>query len=592
MIFNIYNFKLYSPNGDAEYSGGGAEGGRGEGESPAREPGGGTTSGGGGGGSTNGQTNYDREIYDTTSTQAGYKIAYPSSSAITKSILQFTTNKKNNFKLEAKGEKREIIIVGTPGAIFTLTIKDSSNCSILRDKLENVKIPVKGRYTFIQDFPAITSEGRAVKTEEVYTLEIKPAADVAIATEKTFTLKQIADPVITITNTTSQTSPALSVSGSDITLTGGANSGRSNISKTYTLTVTENPEDSAGKLYYTGDVFNNNISSNTTIKKLINRDGETGFTKTLFLNNTTTRTTSTIENSEGARIRNADGSFTENTNTTSDLIPGMSMFAEIVKNKTVVGNLNEDNEIIDYDTCKTLPTRLKLSDTNDLFVGMVISGEILQNTYIESIDCDKNITIAPRQVVRPNSTIRFTKKYNGTVSFFENTSRNKSKVILSKPVDIPDGTEIEFDDSKNRIFAVSRVTGSGTDTVTLTNFIRPIRFGSRNATLTLDLDKLVTSKPNAYNIKTTTKRNTAVVINMIQHDRDANASSKTGTIVENPKNGTVATTIQVAGASSTASTDSLAYTPANGFTGEDSFTFTMSDGTNSSDEKTVIIKVI
>ena len=569
MIFNIYNFKLYSPNGDAEYSGGGAEGG----EKTATETGGGTTTGGGGitGGdvSTNGETDYEREIYDTTGTQAGYKNVYPASDVITKSILQFTTNKKNNFKLEAKGEKREIIIVGTPGAVFTLTIKDSSNCSILRDKLENVKIPVKGRYTFIQDFPAITSEGRAVKTEEVYTLEIKPAADVAIATEKTFTLKQIADPVITITNTTSQTSPALSVSGADITLTGGANSGRSNISKTYTLTVTENPEDSAGKLYYTGDIFNNNISSNTTIKKLINRDGETGFTKTLFLNNVTTRTTSTIEGED---------------ETTSDLTPGMSMFAEIVKNKTVVGNLNEDNEIIDYDTCKTLPTRLKLSDTNDLFVGMVISGEILQNTYIESIDCDKNITIAPRQAVRPNSTIRFTKKYNGTVSFFENTSRNKSKVILSRPVDIPDGTEIEFDDSKNRIFAVSRVTGSGTDTVTLTNFIRPIRFGSRNATLTLDLDKLVTSKPNAYNIKTTTKINTAVVINMIKHDRDANASSKTGTIVENPKNGTVG--------SYATSTDSFTYTPANGFTGEDSFTFTMSDGTNTSDEKTVIIKVI
>ena len=71
---------------------------------------------------------------------------------------------------------------------------------------------------------------------------------------------------------------------------------------------------------------------------------------------------------------------------------------------------------------------------------------------------------------------------------------------------------------------------------------------------------------------------------MIQHDRDANASSKTGTIVENPKNGTIG--------SYATSTDSFTYTPNEGFTGEDSFTFTMSDGTNSSDEKTVIIKVI
>ena len=59
MIFNIYNFKLYSPNGDAEYSGG-SEGG----EKTATETGGGTTTGGGGSsgsGSTNGETNYDRD---------------------------------------------------------------------------------------------------------------------------------------------------------------------------------------------------------------------------------------------------------------------------------------------------------------------------------------------------------------------------------------------------------------------------------------------------------------------------------------------------------------------------------------------------
>ena len=68
---------------------------------------------------------------------------------------------------------------------------------------------------------------------------------------------------------------------------------------------------------------------------------------------------------------------------------------------------------------------------------------------------------------------------------------------MLRPVNIPDGTEIEFDDNRNSILGITRATGSGTDTVTLRNFIKPIRFGSKNATLTLDLDKLVTSKPNA-----------------------------------------------------------------------------------------------
>tara|TARA_R110002020_G_scaffold8801_1_gene35504 strand:+ start:1973 stop:3721 length:1749 start_codon:yes stop_codon:yes gene_type:complete len=582
MIFNIYNFKLYSPNGDAEYSGG-SEGG----EKTATETGGGTTTGGGGtsgGGSTSGETDYEREIYGTTSSQDIYKAVYPTSGAIKNTISDFTTNKRNNPILKADGEKRQIIVVGTPGSIFTLTIEDSSGCSLLVNKLENIRIPVKGRYVLNQDFPAITSEGSAVKTKETYTVRIQPAADVGYGVNS-FTLTQVADPVITLTKETSQTGPALTVSGSDITLTNRANSDGDNSTKTYTLTITENPEDSSGKLYYTGVDFNDNISSNTIIKKRINRDGENGMTNTLYLDNITTRTTSTIENSEGARIRNADGSFTENTNTTGDLEPGMIMRATVTEDKTVVGNLNKDNEIIDYDTCKTLPAKLKLSNTNDLFLGMIISGRgIAGGTYIESIDCDKNITISPKQKIRPSTTIRFKKEYYSIVSTFENTSTNKSKVILSRPVNIPDGTEIEFDDNKNLILGITNAGGSGTDTVTLTNYIKPIRFGDKNVTFTLDLDKLVTSKPNAYNITTTTKRNTAVVISMIQQDTDANASSKTGTIVENPQNGTVRSYVT--------STDSFTYTPAEGFTGEDSFTFTMSDGTNSSDEKTVIIKVI
>ena len=573
MIFNIYNFKLYSPNGDAEYSGG-SEGG----EKTATETGGGTTTGGGGSsgsGSTNGETNYDREIYDTKDSSDVYRItADPDGNynptGITRKVSISISN-PNNKILKAAGEKRKIIIKGTPGSIFSLTIKDSSDCSILTDKIEYKRISVKGEYIFTQNFPAITSKGEAVKTEEIYTIDIQPAADVGLVSSRSIVLKQIADPVVTITNETSVTSPCtLSVSGSDITLTGRANSTGNNITKTYSLTVTEGEGTTGGKLYYTHENFNNNTNSSTIIKKRINRDGESGMTNTLYLDNITTRTTSTIEGE---------------SETTGDLEPGMIMYARIIENKTVVGNLDENNEIIDYNTCKTSPTKLRLSDTNDLFLGMVISGKhVISGSYIKSIDCDRNITISPRQNIKPNSTITFHKEYYSTVSNFENTPSNKSKVTLLRPVNIPDGTEIEFDDNRNSILGITRATGSGTDTVTLRNFIKPIRFGSKNATLTLDLDKLVTSKPNAYDITRTIKRNTATAINMIQHDRDANASSKTGTIVENPKNGTIG--------SYATSTDSFTYTPNEGFTGEDSFTFTMSDGTNSSDEKTVIIKVI
>ena len=70
---------------------------------------------------------------------------------------------------------------------------------------------------------------------------------------------------------------------------------------------------------------------------------------------------------------------------------------------------------------------------------------------------------------------------------------------------------------------------------------------------------------------------------MIKHDRDLNASSKTGSVVGGPYNGSIS--------SYATSTDSFTYIPNSEFTGEDSFTFTMSDGVNTSDEKTVRITV-
>jgi len=575
MIFNIYNFKLYSPNGDAEYSGGRDEGSRGEGESPAGEPTGGTTGGTSSSGSTSSEPREDVKKYDTSINYFKQTVD-KSKSSLTKAIETFGFSKKNNNRLKARGEKRQIIVKGTPGATFTLTVEDSSGCSLLKDKLENIKIPTRGKYVLEQEFPSIMSKGSAVKTEEIYTAEIQPAADVAIAMpNRTISLRQTADPVITITNTTSQTSPALSVSGSDITLTGEAFSFNNDTTKTYRLTITESGESTGGKLYVSNLDSMDNFTTNTKIIKRIDREGGEGSINTLCLKNISGRTTSTIEGE---------------SETTHDLLPGMRMYAKVLEQKRVIGNLDKDGEIIDYDTCDTLPEKIKLDTTNDLFLGMVIYGDVVAGTYIKSIDCNQTVTIHPRQKVRVNSNLIFQREYYNSVGSILNSSDGSTtKITTPKLSNIPDGTEIEFDDNRNTILSKTyssktSTAGSGTDTIILTNIIKPTRFGDKNVTFTLDLDQLVTSKPNAYNITTTIKRNTATAINMIQHDRDANASSKTGTIVENPKNGTVS--------SYATSTDSFTYTPNEGFTGEDSFTFTMSDGTNSSDEKTVIIKVI
>ena len=59
--------------------------------------------------------------------------------------------------------------------------------------------------------------------------------------------------------------------------------------------------------------------------------------------------------------------------------------------------------------------------------------------------------------------------------------------------------------------------------------------------------------------------------------------SKTGTVTSKSSYGSIS--------SYTTSTDSFSYEPSKGFTGEDSFKFTMSDGVNTSDEKTVRITI-
>ena len=71
---------------------------------------------------------------------------------------------------------------------------------------------------------------------------------------------------------------------------------------------------------------------------------------------------------------------------------------------------------------------------------------------------------------------------------------------------------------------------------------------------------------------------------LIKFDTDTNRTSKTGTVVRPPSHGIVSAYSN--------SLDSFAYLPNSNFVGSDSFTFTMTDGVNTSDEKTIFIEVL
>ena len=56
-----------------------------------------------------------------------------------KVINSLSVNRINTF-LDPNGENRKITIIGDVGSVFTLTIKDSYDCSILNEELNNISL--------------------------------------------------------------------------------------------------------------------------------------------------------------------------------------------------------------------------------------------------------------------------------------------------------------------------------------------------------------------------------------------------------------------------------------------------------------------
>jgi hypothetical protein len=569
---NIYRFILYSPNGEgyAPIEGGeSSDLGR-----DVEQPTGGSpwTLGEG----MNGGDGYgDGALGRSKQT---YQAPVDRSKRITNIVIE-----NRRVFINANGDTRKITIVGTPESMFSLTIKDSAACSILDDIIENIIIPASGRYEWYQEFPSLLTKEGHFKTKETYDLTITPAADVKIGVGgdgvgigyqiPTIKLYQYADPTVTITNSTTQTGPTLSVSGSDVTVKSLAGRAPNNTDTTsYTLTITGSATETAESLYVKSNAnFIDNIESSTLIKKVIDRNGETGPTKTLNLDPLTTRTDTTIEGDDFI---------------TGDLEVGMPLYAKAEHSKSVFHSLDEDDNIIDYGKCSTRTDKFELENTHDLTAGMIVIGPGIVDTYIESIDCNKKITLNKKQIIKKDTVLTFKKEWWSAISEIVTNYNSVGQACIKTTgdVDIPHGTEVEFEDNGHILNGNITHSGSGSDSITLTTNLNFTRFGLKNTTYTLNLDGIISQKPNAYDQHVFIKKNSSGdAIKMIKTDHDANKTSKTGAVVSSPRHGTLGTY--------TASTDTFTYTPNNGFTGEDSFTFTMSDGVNTSEEKTVRITV-
>ena len=88
--------------------------------------------------------------------------------------------------------------------------------------------------------------------------------------------------------------------------------------------------------------------------------------------------------------------------------------------------------------------------------------------------------------------------------------------------------------------------------------------------------------PDAVNDVANTTPNTAVIISVLSNDTDPDGDALTVTAVTSPAHGT---------AVRSNNNTTVTYTPANNFTGMDSFNYTISDGHGGSDTATVTVSV-
>lgn len=482
--------------------------------------------------------------------------------------------------LKSTGESRGITVSGTSGVGFTITIKDSSGCSIMEEELENVRIPSNGKYYFIQEFPHIKSTLK----EEHYEIILTPHADVEYDySGDNIILKQYSVTTLTFTTKTTASSTSTpvesitkvavgAVNGSDLVFTG---EGSNSATNTKTVSVTESSA-SDGFFYVKNLDFAKANSSGSVIKKVVNRSGPNFRESILNLKPLTTGTKNDIES--------------------SDLVSGMRISGSVKEIKTVTNSL----EVPD---CKRKTDKFELENTTGLFEGMFLVLNNVVTASIVSVDCQRNITVSKKLVIRTGTKASFEYKSQARVRkvIAQVNSVGEACVEVDRSVYIPNGMILEFDDDTSSYVGTVTATGSGTNTIALTEKIQVKAFGTYDVTYVLDLSSLITRKPNIKDrVFETAANSSSERFNLSQGDNDSNKIGKQYTITKAPSHGSVIIRDAV---DDGVNFPNLVYTPNPGFVGEEILKYRVDhDGTSAltdddtavnpmSDEKTIIITV-
>ncbi|NEO11912.1 MULTISPECIES: Ig-like domain-containing protein, partial [unclassified Moorena] len=236
-----------------------------------------------------------------------------------------------------------------------------------------------------------------------------------------------------------------------------------------------------------------------------------------------------------------------------------------------------------------LPT-LTLDNDGDSFVNEQISSTVFINNgdeitingtrdrqeyaridFIEFIPLDENlIAVDDTATTQQNTEVN--------IDVLENDTDLDGNSTLTIVTDANNGTAVVDDNGTAGDFSDDSVIYTPEDGFSgPDSFTYELSNGLTTQTATVDIDVTPVDENSliAVDDTTTTEENTAVTIDVLQNDTDIDGNG-TVTILNDPSNGTAV--VDDNGTAEDFTDDSVIYTPDNGFSGADSFTYELSNG--------------
>ena len=491
-------------------------------------------------------------------------------------------------KLIIDGKNSEIVIkmVSTNTCIVDISITDSSGCDVTITKLKQVK--VKGNYVYrqkIKDLPG-------GKSKEIYTVKITPSAETSFfsydhevpfaGTPLKFNVYQYADPTYTLQASTSTISNTTTTT-SAVTQKGKPNKYSNKLPNFTSLTHTVTIARSSGSdnYYLKPNVYLRDAITDSVVGK-----------KQIVGRSVSNELGECLSNFSVAVANSPDG---ETTYTDVTVEKGMRVRGKTQTTKEIVKVVDIEEHLKDpCDDCdrelEILTNKVELVNTFDLFKGMLVEGVDSRGLefYTEILevftDC---ITFTTQHLFQQQGILTFTYESGANVVGIKNNILEVDSCIR-----LPKTTTLDFYKcNKPKLSGTTRIDKSGATTVILTTTIDEIYFNGDDTTFTIDTDAFVTNKPNSCDQNIKVVKDTDKYIDFVNCDTDYNKYSKTVTITQEPKHGsTSAVSVRVGGEDS-AVNYYRKYTPNTGYTGLDKIKFTLSDGANTSDEKTIFLTI-